>query len=120
MTQNSPTDPAEYARIAVDTASDRLASDIVMLDIRGLSDFADYFIILTGESTRQLRDVSEAIEATLEAAGAALHHREGAPGSGWMLQDYGDLIVHLFGPDEREYYDVEGAWSRAVEVVRLL
>ena len=120
MTQNAPTDPAEYARIAVDTASDRLASDIVMLDIRGLSDFADYFIILTGESTRQLRDVSEAIEATLEAAGAALHHREGAPGSGWMLQDYGDLIVHLFGPDEREYYDVEGAWSRAVEVVRLL
>ena len=79
MTQNAPTDPAEYARIAVDTASDRLASDIVMLDIRGLSDFADYFIILTGESTRQLRDVSEAIEATLEAAGAALHHREGAP-----------------------------------------
>ena len=120
MSQNAPTDPADYARIAVDTASDRLASDIVMLDIRGLSDFADYFIILTGESTRQLRDIAEAIEKALETSGAVLHHREGAPASGWILQDYGDLIVHLFGPEEREFYDVEGAWSRAVEVVRLL
>ncbi len=120
MTQNAPTDPAEYARIAVDTASDRLASDIVMLDIREVSDFADYFIILTVESTRQMRDVAEALEAALEAAGAALHHREGAPGSGWVLQDYGDMIVHLFGAEEREFYDVEDAWSRAVEVVRLL
>ena len=120
MTQNAPTDPAEYARIAVDTASDRLASDIVMLDIREVSDFADYFIILTVESTRQMRDVAEALEAALEAAGAALHHREGTPGSGWVLQDYGDMIVHLFGAEEREFYDVEDAWSRAVEVVRLL
>ena len=120
MYQNALTDPADHARIAVDTASDRLASDIVMLDIRGLSDFADYFIILTGESTRQLRDLAEAIEKALETSGAVLHHREGVPASGWILQDYGDLIVHLFGPEEREYYDVEGAWSRAVEVVRLL
>ena len=120
MNDNALTDPAEYARLAVDVASDRLASDAVMLDIRGLSDFADYFIIMTGESTRQLRDLSDALEAALEAAGAALHHREGAAQSGWILQDYGDVIIHLFGSEQREYYDVEGAWSRAVEVVRLL
>ena len=120
MNDNALPDPAEYARLAVDVASDRLASDVVMLDIRGLSDFADYFIIMTGESTRQLRDLSDALEAALEAAGASLHHREGAAQSGWILQDYGDVILHLFGREQREYYDVEGAWSRAVEVVRLL
>ncbi len=120
MTTKALLEPAEYARLAVDAASDRLASDIVMLDIRGISDFTDYFIILTGDSSRQLRDLSEEIEKALKAVGVAIHHREGTPGSGWILLDYGDVIVHMFGPEEREFYDIEGVWSKAVEVVRLL
>ncbi|MCH7787260.1 MAG: ribosome silencing factor [Chloroflexi bacterium] len=112
--------PSEYARLAVDVASDKLASDVVMLDIKEISSFADYFIILTAESSRQLRNLSEEIEKALKGAGIGLHHREGTPNSGWMLLDYGDVIIHMFGPEEREFYDLEGAWSRAIEVVRLL
>lgn len=111
--------PAEFARLAVDVASDQLASDIVMLDIRKASDFADYFIILTAESSREMRNLADQIERVAKENGATLHHREGTPGSGWMLLDVGDVIIHLFGPEEREFYDIEGAWSQTVEVVRL-
>ena len=112
--------PTEYARLAVDVASDKQASDVVMLDIRGVSNFADYFIILTAESSRQLRNLADEIEKALKGAGIGLHHREGTPNSGWVLLDYGDVIIHMFGPEERDFYDLEGAWPQAVEVVRLL
>ena len=119
MAERVALQPVEHARMAVDVASDGQATDIVMLDITGVSDFTDYFVILTAESARQLKSLSEQIEHTLKGTGAILHHREGVAHSGWMLLDFGDLIVHLFGPEEREYYHVEGAWSRAHEVVRI-
>ena len=119
MAQQTMTQPVEQARLAVETASDRQASDIVLLDIRGVSDFTDYFVILTAGSMRQLNALTEDIEAALKKAGAVRHHREGVAQSGWVLLDYGDVIVHLFGEDERDFYDIEGAWSRAVEVVRI-
>ena len=109
----------EYARLAADVASEKQASDIVMLDIRGISDFADYFVNLTVESTRQMQMMVDEIEKALEETGAMLHHREGTPQSGWMLLDFGDVIVHLFGTEERDYYHIEGAWPRATEVVRI-
>ena len=111
--------PVEYARLAVDVASEKQASDIVMLDIRGLSDFADYFVILTTESARQMESLGEDLESAVEDAGATRHHREGTSHSGWVLLDYGDVIIHLFGPEERDFYQIEGAWSGALEVVRI-
>ena len=102
----------------MEVASEKQASDVVLLDIRGVSDFADYFVILTAESSRQMAAVAEEIEASLKQADASLHHREGTPGSGWMLLDFGDVIVHLFGPEERGYYQIEGVWDEAREVVR--
>lgn len=111
--------PVEHARLAVDLASDKQASDIVMLDIQGLSDFADYFVILTAESTRQIESLREDMEMALKDVGATKHHREGTAQSGWVLLDYGDLIIHLFGPEERDFYHIEGAWSEAREVVRI-
>ena len=119
MSERERLQPAEYARLAVDLASDGLASDIVMLDIHDVSDFADYFVIMTGDSTRQIRALAEDIEDGLEKRGAVLHHREGTHQSGWMLLDFGDLIVHMFGPDERDHYGMEDLWSRATEVVRI-
>ena len=107
------------ARAAVDAASDKQAADIVMLDLRGVSDFTDYFVVLTAESTRQMESVAEEVQGALKRAGAILHHREGTSGSGWMLLDFGDVIVHLFGPEEREFYQLESVWSRGSEVVRL-
>ena len=103
----------------MDVASEGLASDVTMLDVKGISGFADYFVILTAESRRQMEALRESLEKQLEASGAVLHHREGTPTGGWVLLDFGDLVVHMFAPDVREYYHLEGAWPDAVEVVRL-
>ena len=111
--------PAECARLAVDVASDKQASDIVMLDIRGVSDFADYFVVLTADSPRQVDTLARDIEEALEARGAALHHREGSAQGGWVLLDFSDVIVHLFRPGQREFYHIEGAWPQGIETVRI-
>lgn len=110
---------ADYARYVVDVASDKLASDIVLLDIREVSDFADFFIILTVESVRQMRALAEDLEQALESKNYPRHHREGTPTSGWMLLDFGDIIIHIFGPEERLFYDIESMWAEATEVVRI-
>ncbi len=112
--------PVEYARQAVDISEDMQASDIVLLDIRGVSDFADYFVIMTADSPRQINALAEDLDKALGARGAALHHREGSPQGGWVLLDYIDVIVHVFLPEEREFYHIEGAWPEAIEIVRIL
>ena len=112
-------DSLEHARQAVETASEKQASDIVLLDIREASSFADYFVITSADSTRQLNTLSEELVETLEKSGARLHHREGTAQSGWILLDFSDVIVHLFGREERDFYSLEEVWNKAVEVVRI-
>ena len=119
MGTNTILQAADCARLAVDVASDGQASDIAMLDLRGVSDFTDYFVVMTAESSRQIEALAHAIEDALEAEGNHLYHREGSAQSGWVLLDFSDVIVHLFRPDEREYYHIEGAWSRGTEAVRI-
>ena len=119
-TQQTTLTPLDYARYAADVASDKLASDIVMLDISEVSDFADYFVIISVESTRQMRALVEDLEHALEEKGGVRHHREGTPESGWMLLDFGDVVIHVFGAEERQFYDLESAWSEATELVRIL
>ena len=120
MTQQTTLLPLEYARYAADVASDKLASDIVMLDIGEVSDFADYFVIISVESTRQMRALVEDLEHALEEKGGVRHHREGTPESGWMLLDFGDVVIHVFGAEERQFYNLESAWAEATELVRIL
>ena len=112
--------PLEYAHLAVDVASDGFGADILLLDVSELSAFTDYFVILTAESSRQLDHLAEEIEHALERSGAIRHHREGTPQTGWMLLDFGDVVVHLFAPEFREFYNLEDVWSRASEVIRIL
>lgn len=113
-------DPGELARLAVEAASEKQAQDIVMLDIRQLTGFADYFVILSAESRRQLQALEEDLVKTLKGSGVPLHHREGTAEAGWILLDYSDVIVHLFGVEERSYYRLDQLWSGAAEVVRIL
>jgi ribosome-associated protein len=120
MVEKTAHSPLEYAHIAVDFASDKLASDVLMLDMQEVSDFCDYFIIISTDSSRQLSSLAEDLEHELERKGSQRHHREGTPQSGWMLLDFGDVIIHLFGPDMREFYDLESVWDGATEVVRIL
>ena len=110
------------ARRIVDLASDKQASDILLLDIRGVSLIADYFVICTAGSERQtsaiLKDLREQLDESPMPGRKALH-AEGHTDSGWVLLDYGDVIVHIFTAAQRAFYNLEQLWSAATPVVRL-
>jgi len=109
----------EVARRAAEIASDKQASDIVLLDIRGLCDFAQFFVICSADTERQMSTVLYEVEQQLGKDGISPLHREGASDSGWVLLDYGDVIVHVFSSEAREYYRLERLWSGAVPVLRI-
>ena len=112
-------DPGQLARVAAEAASDKKASDVLLLDIREVTAFADYFVICSGSNRRQLQAIADAIDEQLSAQGAHLFHREGDSDTGWLLLDFGDIIVHILGSKEREYYDLERLWNGAKTVVYL-
>ncbi|MBN1367490.1 MAG: ribosome silencing factor [Dehalococcoidales bacterium] len=112
-------EPIDIARLAVEAASDKQANDIVLLDTRNICGFTDYFVIGSSESDRQLLAVHDEIEARLKQAGIRTLHSEGSAGSGWMVLDYGSVIVHVFSPKEREYYQLEKLWETGNLVVRI-
>ena len=90
-----------------------------MLDIRNVASFADYFVIASAQTGRQMDAILDAVEEKLAGERLKPMGREGEPASGWVLLDYGDVILHLFAPEERAYYDLEGLWHTAIPVVRL-
>jgi ribosome-associated protein len=100
-------------------ANDKQATNIALLDVRGLCGFADYFVIVSGESNRQLRAVYDEVEKELKKEGATPFHREGGADSGWLLLDYGDVIVHIFSEEEREFYDLDDFWKSAPTILRI-
>ena len=112
-------EPVEYARKAVDVASEMQAEDILMLDVSEVSGFADYFVIMSADNRRQMEALAEDLAQTLKQAGASLHHREGTADSGWVLLDFGDVLLHLFATEAREYYRVDQLWSKGRTVVRI-
>ena len=111
--------PREYARKAVDVASEKQASDILLLDIRKVSGFADYFVVMSTENHRQMYALAESLVDTFKEAGASLHHREGSMNSGWILLDFGEVILHLFYKEVREHYQLEKLWSTGKTVLRV-
>lgn len=90
-----------------------------MLDISGVASFADYFVIASAPSSRQLEAMLQSVSDGLSPEGLRAAGSEGDVASGWVLLDYGDVIVHLFGSDQRSYYDLEGLWRDATPVVRV-
>ena len=107
------------ARKAVEAASDKQAMDIALLDARGVCSFADYFVICNGDTKRQLEAIRDEVGHRLKKEGIRAHHYEGAVDSGWLLLDFGNVIVHIFAPFEREYYQLGELWSEAIPVVRI-
>jgi ribosome-associated protein len=113
-------DSSDLARGIVELIADKKGSDIVLLDIRRVSLLADYFVICSGTSERQLKAiVDEILEKVKKEAGMIPMNVEGVPSSGWVLVDYGSVIVHAFAPSLREYYSLEKLWSEATMVVRM-
>ena len=91
----------------------------MLLDTQGICSFADYFVICSGESTRQIKTIYEEVEHALKREGVLPYHHEGTLDSGWLLIDFGDVIVHIFAAPEREYYQLDELWSEAVPIVRI-
>ncbi len=90
-----------------------------MLDIRGLSSFADYFVICSGESDRQLKAILEAIDEALSQGAGLCLRQEGEVDSGWVLLDGGDVIIHVFSSEQRDFYQLDQLWSKATPVLRI-
>ncbi len=104
--------PSQVQR-AIEAAQDRKGSDVVVLDLRPAEGFTDYFVIVTGQSTRQIQAISDAVQETLSAKGAKPAHIEGGERAGWILLDYFDFIVHIFNPETRAFYALERLWGSA-------
>jgi ribosome-associated protein len=116
-----PTDraPLDIARRAVELAEDKKAADIVLLDLGELTTLADAFVICSGGSERQINAIADGILEGLRAEGVRPIGREGTPESHWVLIDFGSVIVHVFTPPERDYYQLERHWSGARTVLRV-
>ena len=91
----------------------------MLLDARVVCSFADYFVICSGDSDRQIQAIYDEIGHTLKREGILPRHHEGTVDSGWFLLDFGDVIVHIFSATERDYYKLDRLWSQAVPVVRI-
>ena len=112
-------DAQELARTIVNMLEERKAEDILLLDVQKVTILADYFVICSANSERQIRALSGDLSRQLKAEVGRPLHTEGQPDGGWVLMDYGDVIVHIFAPKVREMYDLEGFWSEAQTIVRI-
>ncbi len=97
-------------KIAVNAADAKKAHDLVILDISRIASFASYFLICTGDSSRQMQAIADEVEKKLKEVGIRPSHVEGYQNSEWILMDYADLVVHIFSKNARAYYDLERLW----------
>lgn len=100
-------------RLAVETSLSRKAEDLCVLDLRDISSFTDYFLVMHGNSSRQNAAIAEAVEAALKPAGLRPLSVEGRESADWVLIDYGSLVVHVFSRAAREHYGLEKLWGDA-------
>ncbi len=100
----------EALKIAVNAADDKKAQDLVALDISEIASLASYFLLCTGDSSRQMQAIADEVEKRLKASGIRPSHVEGYQNSEWILMDYIDLVVHIFSKSARAYYDLERLW----------
>ena len=106
----------ESAMIAARAASEKKATDILVLDISKVASFTDFFIICTGANQRQVHAIADSVEEKLRSAGQRPNHTEGYSNAEWILLDYGDFIVHVFNSTTRRFYDLERLWRDAEAV----
>jgi ribosome-associated protein len=109
----------DLARRIVELAEDKKAADIVLLELAPLTTLADYFVICSGGSERQLDAIADGIISSLRDERVRPIGREGTAASHWVLIDYGSVIVHIFTPPERDYYGLEKHWSEAKTILRV-
>ncbi len=105
----------EIALIAKGALEDKKGEDIRVLDLKGLSNIADFFVIGSGNNPNQIRAMADSVNEKLFKAGHKLHHSEGYSGGLWILLDYGSVIIHIFDREQRSFYGLERVWGDAEE-----
>ena len=103
----------ELARTAIE---DKKGEDIVILDVRGLSEITDFFVVVTGSSPPHLKAMAEEIRKAFKQAGMLLRRHAGQPEGGWVVMDCVDVIIHMFLADRRQYYALEALWAQAPRI----
>jgi ribosome-associated protein len=112
----APPSAERKVRRAARAALDHKALDLVVLDMQGLSNVTDYFLVCSGRSTTHVKSIADTIREELRGADVRMLHGEGTAESGWMLLDYGDVLVHVFLEATRVYYALERLWGDAPSV----
>ncbi|MDX2433168.1 MAG: ribosome silencing factor [Desulfobacterales bacterium] len=106
----------ELAKLCVRTAVEKKAEDPIILDVSKLCSFTDYFVIISGQSTRHVQGIAEALEAELRSKRLATSKSEGLQEGIWVLLDFNDVVVHIFYSESRKFYDIEGLWHDAPRI----
>jgi ribosome-associated protein len=106
----------DKALLAAEIIMERKAVDPVLFDVEGLTSITDYFLIASGNSSRQVQAIGRHLQKTMKEKGQKAYGIEGEQEGQWILIDYGDLVVHIFYQPVREFYDLEGLWSEAPKV----
>lgn len=109
-------EPRQKLSCCVQSALDKKAADLTVLEVKEVSSFADYFVICHGDSTRQVRGIARNIEEKMKEAGFLPFGVEGAREGQWVLLDYEDIVVHVFLKPVREFYDLERLWAEAPRI----
>ena len=106
----------ELAQVCAKAALDTKAEELLILDVRGLTSFTEYFLIMNGKSTRHVQALAEAIEAQLRSKRVKSSTAEGLREGMWVLLDFDDVVVHIFYHEQRKFYDLEGLWSEGKRI----
>ena len=115
-TTTKPSKSLAFAQRAAQVALDNRANDVVLLDLRGVTDMTDFFLVASGTSDTHARAVGEHIIAELKKAGFPVHHVEGLEQGRWVLLDFVDFVVHIFHPTLRNFYQLERLWADAEQI----
>jgi ribosome-associated protein len=109
-----PPDSARPTAVAIAKAGlDKKAEDVIVLDVRGLTSYADYFVVMTADSDRQAGAIADHVEDTMKKLGVSKVNVEGYETGRWILVDYGDVVAHVMNKESRGFYDLEGLWADA-------
>jgi len=107
------------ARNIANALEEKKGEDILLLDLKGIASFTDYFIICNGTTERMLNALADTLLKDMRKEFKKKGHKEGEAREGWLIVDYGDVIVHLFSPDQRNYYRLEELWNEGKVLLRL-
>jgi ribosome-associated protein len=116
MAKHTEMAPETVARRAAQLMQDMKAQDMILLDLKGVTDMSDYFLIATGTSDTHVRAIAQHVEIEMKKGGAPAHHVEGVEQGRWALLDFVDVVVHVFHPTLRQFYQLERLWGDARSV----